>query len=139
MSGQGWTLAAVLGLVLSACSDGSAAYPTLPAPVVPLADPDADVAACVRKLPAACPTPSPSYETQIDPIIQNRCWPCHATGGAGAASGHPFTDYNLVHKDRGAILDQVYACNMPPSGATALSDEERTAMLAWLVCGAQQN
>ena len=38
------------------------------------------------------------------------------------------------------MLDQVYACAMPPSDAgVTLSLEEREALLGWLVCNAPNN
>ena len=48
----------------------------------------------------------------------------------------PFSAYDQVYSQRSQILNQVYACKMPPDGAEPLSPEERKTLLTWLVCGA---
>ena len=99
--------------------------PTLPVPT------------CPQDLPAACPSSVPSYATDVVPILTEHCTKsCHAAGGT--ASDRLLTDYNHVFMLRGAVLDQVFACRMPPS-PTALPDEQRALILAWLVCHAPDN
>jgi uncharacterized membrane protein len=66
-----------------------------------------------------------------------RCRACHAPGGQEASI--PFTTYEQIFARRSAILNQVYACKMPPEGAPAPSADERAQLLAWLVCGAPDN
>ena len=110
----------VLALSLGACSSSSPA-----------------AAACPQDLPAACPSNAPSYQLDVAPIIADRCFLCHSP--EGTASERNFVGYSAIYASRGAILDQVYACNMPPSGAVALSITERAKLLAWLVCGAPDN
>ncbi len=42
-----------------------------------------------------------------------------------------------MKREEQLIETQVYRCLMPPSdGSTPLSDDERTELLQWLVCGA---
>ena len=92
---------------------------------------------CSQDLPDACPADAPSYTNDVVPILTLHCTKsCHAEGGT--AADKLLTDYDDVFKLRGSILDQVYSCRMPPS-RTALSEAERDALLAWLVCGAQNN
>ena len=66
---------------------------------------------------------------------------CHYWGyrPGGQEASRPFLTYSQVYSERSAMLNQVYACNMPPSSAAKPTEEERQALLAWLVCGAPQN
>jgi uncharacterized membrane protein len=89
---------------------------------------------CPQDLPTSCPPNSPSYQADVAPILAARCTTCHSPGGAG--SPFDFTTYASVFADRSPMLNQVYACNMPPKGAAGLGQAERQMLLAWLVCGA---
>src|SRR4051812_40860699 len=89
---------------------------------------------CPNDLPAACPASPPSYSHDIAPIINDRCFPCHAPGGVEAT--RPLTTYQEVFNQRGPVLDQVYHCNMPLAGAPGLTASQRADLLAWLVCNA---
>lgn len=71
------------------------------------------------------------------PIINLRCVTCHSPGGQEAS--RPLQTYAQVYAERSAVLNQVYACNMPPTTAAKPTEQERQALLAWLVCGAPQN
>ena len=95
-------------------------------------------ASCPNDLPEKCPSPEPSYAADIAPLVEARCLPCHSAGGP--ASGEPLGTYALVHDKRSAVLNQVYACKMPPPGdAEPLDSTERATLLAWLICGANDN
>lgn len=94
---------------------------------------------CPNDLPSACPSEgAPSYAQTIAPIFASRCQSCHREGGE-AGGEKTFDTYKTVFDDRRAILNQVYACSMPPSSDEALSDAERAALLTWFVCGAPNN
>ncbi|APR87119.1 hypothetical protein A7982_12468 [Minicystis rosea] len=93
--------------------------------------------ACPDDLPASCPSDAPGYAATIAPLIEARCVTCHTTGGQ--ASDKAFGTHAEVHAQRTGILSQVYGCRMPPAGAVQLTEDERSALLAWLVCGAQDN
>jgi hypothetical protein len=99
--------------------------------------PATDAGACGNDLPRACPTQVPSYKTDIAPLIMNRCLHCHAPGGQ--ESSRDFTTYQGVYTYRSAILDQVYACSMPPADQPQPTAPERTLLLDWLVCHAPDN
>ena len=138
--------AAVAAAALVACfgsdpapaSDGGAAD-------APVADGSADGPSfsdagpsCPLDLPKACPTPPPSFQSSVFPTIQARCWACHGDGGFETAK-HDLGTYDLVFAQRRSVLTQVYGCLMPPADASALTSEERAALLGWLVCGAPNN
>ena len=99
--------------------------------------PDQSVLDCPNDLPASCPSPQPSYASRINPLIADRCVPCHSPGGL--ASDKPLGDYADVFKRRGTVLNEVYTCLMPPADAGQLSDAERQDLLSWLVCNAPNN
>ncbi len=92
---------------------------------------------CPNDLPAACPTPAPSYRNEVAPIITSRCLKCHAPGGQEASKD--FTTYANVFAQRQPILTQTYSCRMPPEGEPRPTDPERATLLAWLVCGSPDN
>ncbi len=101
---------------------------------------DADrPASCPSDLPASCPSTVPSYATDIGPFIARTCFPCHTTGGTAVAK-HDFLTYAQVYKQRSAVLNQFYACSMPPADAgVVVSAQDRATLLAWLVCHAPNN
>ena len=94
-------------------------------------------AACPDDLPAACPSAPPSYAKDVAPVIQQSCTPCHAPGGQQA--NRPLVTYAGAFANRSAMLNQVHACRMPPSGAPPLPAASRTVLQEWLVCGASNN
>lgn len=94
--------------------------------------------ACPQDLPATCPTVVPSYQTTIAPVISLRCLACHGDGGIEVTK-RDLSNYAAVFKERSAVLNQVYACSMPPAASPALTADERKALLDWLVCHAPNN
>ena len=128
---------AVLAAALAAAAcepEGEAASPELTTDPPPLAE--ADASDCPQDLPM-CPATPPSYAMTVDSIIQKTCFPCHAPGGVADAN-RDMSTYANVYKIRGLILDQIYACKMPPP-VPGLSSVERLELLEWLVCGAPNN
>ena len=89
---------------------------------------------CPDDLPDSCPSPAPGLAKDIAPVIAARCASCHVAGGV--AADKPLTNHAQVFSRKGAVLNQVYACKMPPEGATPLSTAERLTIESWLVCGA---
>ena len=92
---------------------------------------------CPNDLPG-CPGMPPSYSSQVVGVISRRCSPCHESGGAAGPSWN-FSSYAGAYARRAEILNQVYACTMPPHGNTPLTSLERATLLAWLVCRAPNN
>jgi hypothetical protein len=98
----------------------------------------ADAGGCPQDLPKSCPTTPPSYAADVQAIFDRRCGGCHADGGF-AVESHDLSNYAEVHRQRSAVLNQVYGCKMPPSKSAQPSPDERAKLLAWLVCGAPDN
>jgi len=94
-------------------------------------------ATCPEDLPSACPSTAPSYKAEVANVIATRCASCHSAGGKDSV--RTFADYASIYASRGPILDQLYACNMPPHGTASPTAAERAALLTWLVCGAPDN
>lgn len=93
-----------------------------------------DAGSCPNDLPASCPLPAPKWAGDVAPVIAARCAICHSTGGA--AADKPLTDHAEVFARKGAVLNQIHACKMPPEAAAPLTSAERVALEGWLVCGA---
>jgi hypothetical protein len=86
---------------------------------------------------ATCPDGGvPSYQTEILPILQEACLPCHSPGGT---AGYNENSYEDVYNQRSPILDQVYDCLMPPTNGPQLTSAQRVALTGWLECGAPNN
>jgi len=93
---------------------------------------------CPSDLPNECVNPPPSFKTDVEPILERRCWVCHTDGGPAAAT-HDFSTYDHVFLQRGSMLNQVYSCRMPPADAGQPTPDERAKLLMWFVCKAPDN
>jgi hypothetical protein len=103
---------------------------------------------CPNDLKNDCVKPVPSYKTDIMPILESRCTPCHFGGGIEAEI-YNFSTYAGVDNADIAIQGEIYACEMPPvdgipeagikPGSPPLSDAQRATLWNWLVCGAPNN
>jgi hypothetical protein len=92
---------------------------------------------CPQDLPASCPTLAPSYRQVVAAVIARECTGCHAPDAL--QSDRDLSTYAGLYANRGAVLDQVYACNMPPAGSPSLDTTDRVLLLTWLVCGSPDN
>lgn len=84
------------------------------------------------------PSSVPSYAGAVAPIFTLRCATsgCHVDGGNAPFAINGFAD---VQPRAAAIRNRVAGRTMPPSSATALSDDEIATILAWVDGGAQNN
>jgi uncharacterized membrane protein len=124
-------LAGVVVLVALAAACSSESTP-------PPADAGIDPGSCPSDLPSACPSPPPSFKSDVEAIFVRRCDPCHAGNGV-EANTYNFSTYASIYAQRSAILNQFYACRMPPADAAQPTAEERALLLGWLVCKAPDN
>ena len=86
---------------------------------------------------STCPSPPPSYATDVAPIIQQECASCHSP--TGVEPNRPYQTYADVKKVQIDILLQVRDCKMPLPGVPALSDAQRATLLGWLYCDGPNN
>ena len=108
-----------LVLVVSGCATSSAA----PAPTPEV---------------AGCPLPVPSYRADVEPVLRNKCFACHA-GNGGAVEDLDLSTFEKVHGGRVVIEGKLRARAMPPAGRPQLTDPERRTILSWLGCNAPEN
>jgi hypothetical protein len=87
---------------------------------------------CTVTAPTVCPDPPPHYP-DVQPIIQRTCVPCHY----GLPGGPwPLLQYSHVADWYDVVRAMVLDCSMPPPDAgVPISDDERTAILTWILCG----
>ena len=84
------------------------------------------------------PDQPPTFARDIAPIIQNKCMPCHATGGVGP---FPLETYEQVKNRAELVRFQAVARTMPPTTAQSesgffahnapLTDEEVVTIQEW--------
>jgi mono/diheme cytochrome c family protein len=79
---------------------------------------------------------APSYASEVLPIFQQACIPCHSPSGT---AGYDESSYADIFGQRSPILDQVNGCEMPPVNGPVMTSAQRVAMTAWLECGAPNN
>jgi uncharacterized membrane protein len=118
--------AAMIGGLAAACSGGSSND-----------GPPAE-ASCPDLSNVNCPSPPPSYETEVQPILANRCYACHGPGGIETASINLST-YDDVRNLQEDIVSQVSSCKMPLADAGPMPVAERTTLYEWLQCSSPNN
>jgi len=131
---------ALLASLLAACGAGSgSASDATCASLQPDQLASAPLPACPDDLPteSACAAATPSYATDIAPLIEARCGACHDPGQLSAS--FPLAPYAKLYDQRRSVLNQIFTCKMPPACAHELAPEERAALLGWFVCGALDN
>jgi uncharacterized membrane protein len=88
---------------------------------------------CHVELPTECPEPAPRF-ADVEPIFHERCGgDCHT----GAPGGEwPLDTYRHIADWNDVVRDELRSCAMPPLDAgVTLTDEERHAILTWILCG----
>ena len=100
---------------------------------------DAPSPGCPSDLPtdSGCPDAAPSYEREIQPLIDTHCGGCHYRGNKN--SKQVLETYDDVQASVSLVEKEVYRCEMPPAGEPLLGAAERAALLQWLVCGGPDN
>jgi hypothetical protein len=116
-----------------------------------ISDAAADVATtCVHpSLTCQDPNNPPSFASDVDPIIKERCSPCHFPGGI-ASQIYVFTTYSDVVNAETAIVNELYDCLMPPvngnvtygiapGSVPGLTAEQASCIVDWIRCGTPDN
>ena len=94
--------------------------------------------------PSTCPTPPPSWQNDVKPLIVEYCDQCHAPGGQ-AAGQVTLGTYSDVAANRTRCWQQIETCLMPnPDGSPPPlaypTPAERQTMVTWMdVCNAPDN
>jgi hypothetical protein len=121
--------AAALAIVIGASGAGACAR----SPAAPVQTPlRAETRACRHELPACVRAP-PTYENDVRPILERHCFKCHAGDGV-ATDEHDFSHLETLRAQRGALVSEIRACAMPPSGEPTLPAPEAEVLLRWGSC-----
>jgi hypothetical protein len=97
-----------------------------------LAVQDAIQTSCEQTAPTVCPMP-PHY-SDIAPILQRSCVPCHP--GAPADGQWPLTEYADVAPWAALVQEELCTYGMPPlDGGIPMAAADRLAILDWIRCG----
>jgi hypothetical protein len=96
-------------------------------------NPEAVGAECHVELPTVCPDPPPRF-ADVQPIFHEHCGgDCHTGSPVGE---WPLDTYSHIADWYDLIRDELRSCRMPPRDAdVSLPDEEREAILTWILCG----
>jgi hypothetical protein len=91
-----------------------------------------------------CPTPPPSWKTDVQPLFEAYCLQCHGTGQMAFAQV-PLETYQDVFDNRTRSWQQIYQCLMPNLDASLPATnfptaDQRQTMVTWLdPCNAPNN
>ena len=85
----------------------------------------------------ACAASAPTYWADVRPVLERRCFACHA-GAGEAADEHDFAQIGVVRAQLVALVANVETRSMPPDGQPPLEDTEAALLLRWAACGARE-
>jgi uncharacterized membrane protein len=92
---------------------------------------------CAGSVPVTCPPSTPSYATDVSPLLYSYCTSCHQPGGS--QSGKPLDTFASVSSLSSKVESKVADCSMPPSSSPQPTAAERDVILSWIACGAPNN
>jgi hypothetical protein len=124
--------AAVLAITLAAVGAGACVHES-PSVAAAGAPSRAQASACHHALPS-CAGPPPTYTDDVRPILERRCFKCHAGDGA-AADEHDFSQVQILRAQKTALAGEIGTCSMPPSPEPPVADAEAEVLLRWVACG----
>jgi cytochrome c553 len=100
-------------------------------------------------VPVACPSVVPSFQGQVEPIVEANCARCHQPAGTPGVEPQytrdpPLDDYAHIQAAAGDSLSWLNDCGMPPVDNPMypwfpMSPEERDVLVNWINCGAPDN
>jgi uncharacterized membrane protein len=91
----------------------------------------------IAKPTASCAGPPATYVADVRPLLERRCFSCHANEGV-AAEDHDFSRLETLRAQRQSLADDVAERAMPPKGQPQLKDAEAQLLLRWAACGAAE-
>jgi hypothetical protein len=83
---------------------------------------------------ASCPTPAPSYDTDVGPLIARYCSRCHSPDGGDPRVLLQGYDDVTSRSQMGNVLSQISMCRMPLEGEPQPTAAERDLILSWFAC-----
>ena len=121
---------AVLAIILAASGACACAHESPSAARAPSV---AKEGACRHPLPSCAGSP-PTYTDDVRPILERRCFKCHAGDGV-AADEHDFSQVQILRAQRVAFASEIGTCAMPPAPEPPVADAESEVLLRWVACG----
>ena len=83
-----------------------------------------------------CPSPGPTYQADVGPLIDKYCSRCHAADGG--MPGVLLQGYDDVTSTKAMRITHVFteikSCGMPMAGEPQPTPAERTTILSWYAC-----
>jgi uncharacterized membrane protein len=123
----------VLAIILAAIGAGACVHEA-PSAAAAGASSGAKESTCRHPLPSCAGFP-PTYTDDVRPILERRCFKCHAGDGA-AADEHDFSQVQTLRAQRVAFASEIGTCAMPPAPEPPMAEAEAEVMLRWVACGA---
>jgi hypothetical protein len=77
-----------------------------------------------------------SFETDVSPVFEQYCMPCHTAPGANEAPPVDFLDHEVAVSYRPQVTQRLATGLMPPASATPLPAESYELILRWYASGA---
>ena len=94
---------------------------------------DAGVVACDVQLPSGtCSGPTPSYATDVAPILAQHCTGCHNPNGEYPAIRLDSYAQATNRMHISTALALLGACQMPPAPLPPVPDDEATMLYCWI-------
>lgn len=82
-----------------------------------------------------CPSPGPTYQADVGPLVATYCARCHAAdGGMPAVLLQSYDDVTSTKRTLSSVLTQIKACKMPLADEPQPTAAERTTILGWFAC-----
>lgn len=83
-----------------------------------------------------CPSPEPTYQADVGPLISRYCSRCHSADGGDP--GLLLQGFDDVTSTKGMqvthVLTRIKACAMPPADEPQPTAAERATILGWFAC-----
>jgi hypothetical protein len=102
----------------------------------------ADLPDCSTLVAPPCPSSPPSWQRDVQPLVQTFCLECHGEGGIEVAN-FDYSTYQGVAAHASQMVTPVFQCTMPPVDVMPLpampTVAQRETILAWIACGAPDN
>jgi cytochrome c5 len=81
-----------------------------------------------------CKGSPPSWTADVKPVLERRCFKCHA-GDGQAAEEHDFSTRETLRIERDALVEDVQNGDMPPKGEPRPPAPEMDTLVQWVACG----
>ncbi|MEB3298384.1 MAG: hypothetical protein VKO21_02720 [Candidatus Sericytochromatia bacterium] len=90
------------------------------------------------------PTETVSFRTQVAPVFERSCTPCHNAGGSQAREAVYLSvtgqaEFSRIRAGMALALREIESGHMPPAGHVPVSKDEQLLLRAWVAQGSLDN